>query len=77
MNLMAEIHTFSAVLFHSETSNAVTPFMAPPSNVIVEDERPVSVETLIRVAREQAVLPAKSTYFYPKFLLGFVNADLD
>ncbi len=39
--------------------------------------RPVSVETLIRVAHEQAVLPAKSTYFYPKFMSGFVNAALD
>ncbi len=39
--------------------------------------RPVTVETLIRVAHEQAVLPAKSTYFYPKFMSGFVNADLD
>ncbi len=39
--------------------------------------RPVSVETLIRVAHEQAVLPAKSTYFYPKFMSGFVNANLD
>ena len=39
--------------------------------------RPTSVETLLRVAREQAVLPSKSTYFYPKFLAGFVNARLD
>ena len=39
--------------------------------------RSVSVETLIQVAHEQAVLPAKSTYFYPKFMSGFVNANLD
>ncbi len=39
--------------------------------------RPVSVRSLLDVAQRQAVLPPKSTYFYPKFLSGFVNADLD
>ena len=39
--------------------------------------RPTSVETLLQVAHAQAVLPSKSTYFYPKFLAGFVNALLD
>lgn len=39
--------------------------------------RPVSVQSLLDVAEQQAVLPSKSTYFYPKFLSGFVNADLD
>lgn len=39
--------------------------------------RPVSVQSLLDLARRQVVLPSKSTYFYPKFLSGFVNADLD
>ncbi len=39
--------------------------------------RPTSVETLLQVAERQAVMPQKSTYFYPKFLAGFINADLD
>ena len=39
--------------------------------------RPPSVETLLQVAERQAVMPPKSTYFYPKFLAGFINADLD
>ena len=39
--------------------------------------RPVSVQSLFDLAERQAVLPSKSTYFYPKFLSGFVNADLD
>ncbi len=39
--------------------------------------RPVSVQSLLNVAQRQAVLPPTSTYFYPKFLSGFVNADLD
>jgi uncharacterized protein (DUF1015 family) len=39
--------------------------------------RPMSVRSLLNVAEQQAVLPPKSTYFYPKFLSGFVNADLD
>ncbi|MCH8837165.1 MAG: DUF1015 domain-containing protein [Candidatus Marinimicrobia bacterium] len=39
--------------------------------------RPVSVQRLFDLADRQAVLPPKSTYFYPKFLSGFVNADLD
>lgn len=39
--------------------------------------RPPSVETLLQVAERQAVMPQKSTYFYPKFLAGFINANLD
>jgi len=39
--------------------------------------RPTPVEGLMQVADEQEVMPQKSTYFYPKFLSGFVNARLD
>jgi len=39
--------------------------------------RPTSVETLIATAEDKGVLPPKSTYFYPKFLAGFINAYLD
>lgn len=39
--------------------------------------RATSVEALLQVAEDQVVLPPKSTYFYPKFLAGFVNAYLD
>ncbi|MEE9162192.1 MAG: hypothetical protein V3U35_04385, partial [Candidatus Neomarinimicrobiota bacterium] len=39
--------------------------------------RPTPVATLIKVAEHQRVLPSKSTYLYPKFLSGFVNALLD
>ena len=39
--------------------------------------RPTPVEALLRAAERQEVLPPKSTYFYPKFLAGFINAWLD
>ena len=39
--------------------------------------RPTPVTTLLKVAEHQMVLPSKSTYLYPKFLSGFVNALLD
>ncbi|MFB0516924.1 MAG: DUF1015 family protein [Candidatus Neomarinimicrobiota bacterium] len=39
--------------------------------------RPTSVRVLLNVAKYEEVLPAKSTYFYPKFLAGFINARLD
>ncbi len=39
--------------------------------------RPTPVATLLKVAEHQRVLPSKSTYVYPKFLSGFVNALLD
>jgi uncharacterized protein (DUF1015 family) len=39
--------------------------------------RATSVETLLSVTEQQRVLPPKSTYFYPKFLAGFVSAYLD
>ncbi len=39
--------------------------------------RPTSVETLLQVVEQQKVLPSKSTYFFPKFLAGFINARLD
>ncbi len=39
--------------------------------------RPTPVEALLQAAEQQEVLPPKSTYFYPKFLAGFVNARLD
>ncbi|UCH10264.1 MAG: DUF1015 family protein, partial [Fidelibacterota bacterium] len=39
--------------------------------------RATSVEALLQVAEDQIVLPPKSTYFYPKFMSGFVNAYLD
>ncbi|UCH61670.1 MAG: DUF1015 domain-containing protein [Fidelibacterota bacterium] len=39
--------------------------------------RPTSIRALLDAAEHQEVLPAKSTYFYPKFLAGFINAWLD
>ncbi|MBA7638980.1 MAG: DUF1015 family protein [Calditrichaeota bacterium] len=39
--------------------------------------RPTPIEALLQAAEQQEVLPPKSTYFYPKFLAGFVNARLD
>lgn len=39
--------------------------------------RPTSVDALIRATKYQEVMPPKSTYFFPKFLSGFVNARLD
>ncbi len=39
--------------------------------------RPTPVEALLKAAEHQVVMPPKSTYFYPKFLAGFINAMLD
>ncbi len=39
--------------------------------------RPTPVEALLKAAEHQVVMPPKSTYFYPKFLAGFINAELD
>ena len=39
--------------------------------------RPTPVEALLKAAEHQVVMPAKSTYFYPKFMAGFINARLD
>ncbi|UCD36994.1 MAG: DUF1015 domain-containing protein [Fidelibacterota bacterium] len=39
--------------------------------------RPTSTQMLLWAAEHQVVLPPKSTYFYPKFLSGFINAYLD
>jgi len=39
--------------------------------------RPTSIRALLQAAEHQEVLPPKSTYFYPKFLAGFINARLD
>ncbi|MCK4577187.1 MAG: DUF1015 domain-containing protein [Candidatus Marinimicrobia bacterium] len=39
--------------------------------------RPISVRLLLKLAERQEVMPAKSTYFFPKFLSGFVSAELD
>ena len=37
---------------------------------------PTLAPQLLKVAREEAVLPPKSTYFHPKFLSGFVSSRL-
>ena len=39
--------------------------------------RPTPVEALLKAAEHQVVMPPKSTYFYPKFMAGFINARLD
>jgi hypothetical protein len=39
--------------------------------------RPTTTATLLEIAEREEVLPPKSTYFFPKFLSGFVNAHLD
>lgn len=39
--------------------------------------RPTTTATLLEMAEREEVLPPKSTYFFPKFLSGFVNAYLD
>jgi uncharacterized protein (DUF1015 family) len=39
--------------------------------------RPTTTVTLLKMAEREEVLPPKSTYFFPKFLSGFVNAYLD
>ncbi len=39
--------------------------------------RPTSVNSLIRASEYQEVMPPKSTYFFPKYLSGFISARLD
>ncbi len=39
--------------------------------------RPTSIRALLQAVEHHEVLPAKSTYFFPKFLAGFINARLD
>lgn len=39
--------------------------------------RPTTTETLLKIAERGEILPPKSTYFFPKFLSGFINAYLD
>ncbi|MBA7676137.1 MAG: DUF1015 family protein [Calditrichaeota bacterium] len=39
--------------------------------------RPTSIRALLQAAEHHEVLPPKSTYFFPKFLAGFINARLD
>ena len=38
--------------------------------------RPTSIEQLIEIADNDEVMPPKSTFFYPKFLSGFINSEL-
>ena len=38
--------------------------------------RPTSIEQLIEIANNDEVMPPKSTFFYPKFLSGFINSEL-
>ena len=38
--------------------------------------RPTTVKQLIEIADNSEVMPPKSTFFYPKFLSGFINSEL-
>ena len=38
--------------------------------------RPTTIQQLIEIADNSEVMPPKSTFFYPKFLSGFINSKL-
>ena len=38
--------------------------------------RPTTIDQLIEIADNKEVMPPKSTFFYPKFLSGFINSEL-
>ena len=60
------------------------PFGANTSGLFGWDEdfnwvffvRPTTIQQLIEIADNSEVMPPKSTFFYPKFLSGFINAEL-
>ena len=39
--------------------------------------RPTKMSQLINIADNSETMPPKSTFFYPKYLSGFINANLE